>query len=78
MSEQLSALIAFAKDIIVEASDLSLDDSDVFEFALKHGLLKEERRTEPCGPACYCDFVGEGFPTNCLQYTDFMTYKKEE
>ncbi len=61
--------VAFANELIsgaLQGGDFS--GADIQELAVKHGLLREERREEPCrDEGCAC--AEYGFPTECYRKT---------
>ncbi|MFK3971055.1 DUF3850 domain-containing protein [Pseudomonas sp. NPDC087358] len=69
--EEPPGLREFAKEIITAAYDgVSYDGGDIQDIAVKHGLLRSERHTAPCGEHCACSEYG--FPTVCLRRTELL------
>ena len=74
-NEQLKA---FAGDVLYTAfEDCEVDSEYMQASALKHGLLKEVGKSEPCGEACLCADYGIDFPTGCYQFTEVIATPKE-
>ena len=79
LAAELRALREFAADMF-DASDWpDGGDVDGFEFqelATKHGLLRPEQRTEPCGEDCQCcevhseEDMKDGF--TCLRKAEWL------
>lgn len=53
-----AALRAFAQDVIDYYDSLSfgMEGRELQEIAEKHGLLRQEKRHEPCGKDCRCEW----------------------
>ena len=51
---QVDALRGFAQDVMQSWPEGDVDGADLEAFAITHGLLKPEKRTEPCGESCNC------------------------
>lgn len=53
-----AALRAFAQEVLdyFDLSSFGMDGSELQEIAEKHGLLRQERRHEPCGKDCRCEW----------------------
>ena len=52
-----AALRAFAQEVLdyFDLSSFSMEGSELQEIAEKHGLLRQEKRHEPCGKECRCE-----------------------
>lgn len=65
------SLKAFANEMIAAAFEGgSFDGGDIQDIAVKHGLLRIERRNEACGEVCGC--TEYGFPARCYRKTDLV------
>lgn len=71
-SPELAALRAFAQDVIAALPVGGLDGFELQDLAEKHGLLRKEMRTEPCGEVCQCAEFGE-FPMECFRKTALLS-----
>lgn len=68
-----NALKAFAREMINAAFEGgSFDGGDIQDIAVKHGLLRIERREEECGEVCACRSEGDGFPAECYRKTELL------
>ena len=77
LREELEALRAFAQGVMSYWPHGDVDGGDLQELAAKHGLLKSETRTEPCGETCGCSEVvaSDEWPdgVECFRKTPLLT-----
>lgn len=73
--EQVAALIEFVRWAITKSAfeGCDLDGGDVQDEAVRLGLLRQVRATEPCGEVCACF----DFPQTCHRFADFMKFTPE-
>lgn len=69
------ALRAFAQEVMQCWPEGGIDGGDIEDAAIRHGLLKEEVRTERCGKRCACAIYGR-FPKICFQRTAMLDGKE--
>ena len=72
-----ASLRAFAQSVMQswpEGGDI--DGCDLQDKAEKHGLLRPETRTEPCGENCWCEEYDD-FPQTCYRKTALLTGEGE-
>lgn len=53
LRQEVKYLRGFAVDVL-NIWSMDIDGGDIQDLAVKHGLLKETTRTEPCGEDCAC------------------------
>jgi len=73
-----AALRAFAQEVFDYCYSFGMEGSELQEIAEKHGLLRQEKRHEPCGKDCLCeleahfDYAG-ATGVMCYQRTSILT-----
>lgn len=71
LSAEQDHLKAFAVEMINASFEGgSFDGGDIQDIAVKHGLLRIERREDECGEACACREYG--FPAECYRKTSLL------
>lgn len=71
LETERSQLKAFTLDMINASFEGgSFDGGDIQDIAVKHGLLRIERREGECGEACACREYG--FPAECYRKTAIL------
>lgn len=71
LSEYPARLRAFANELISASYEGgSFDGCDIQDIAVRHGLLRIERRDKECGKACSCREYG--FPVDCYRKTALL------
>ena|SRR3990167_6127047 len=63
---EIENLRSFSRAVMESWPEGDLDGGDLQDIAEKHGLLKSETVTEPCGENCWCNYHGE-FPAVCYK-----------
>lgn len=83
-TDATAALRAFAQEVFdyFDLSSFGMEGSELQEIAEKHGLLRQERRHEPCGKECRCEweahFDGDlATGVMCYQRTSLLTGEPE-
>lgn len=83
-TDATAALRAFAQEVsdYFDLSSFGMEGSELQEIAEKHGLLRQERRHEPCGKECRCEweahFDGDlATGVMCYQRTSLLTVEPE-
>lgn len=76
-AKEIATLRGFAQDVMEDWPESSgIDGGDLQNIAEKHGVLRAETRTEPCGENCMCADHGD-FPAMCYRKTALLTGKTE-
>lgn len=76
LSAEQDQLKAFAVEMINASFEGgSFDGGDIQDIAVKHGLLRIERRDDECGEACACREYG--FPAECYRKTPVLSAMPE-
>lgn len=71
LSQHPAPLRAFADELVTASYEGgSFDGCDVQDIAVRHGLLRIERRDKECGEACACREYG--FPIDCYRKTALL------
>lgn len=71
LSEYPARLRAFANELISASYEGgSFDGCDIQDIAVRHGLLRIERRDGECGEVCACREYG--FPVDCYRRTSLL------
>ncbi|NBF13051.1 hypothetical protein [Pseudomonas sp. Fl4BN1] len=71
LSEYPAPLRAFANELISASYEGgSFDGCDIQDIAVRHGLLRIERRESECGEVCPCREYG--FPVDCYRRTSLL------
>lgn len=71
LSEYPAPLRAFTNELISASYEGgSFDGCDIQDIAVRHGLLRIERRDKECGKACSCREYG--FPVDCYRKTALL------
>lgn len=71
LSEYPAHLRAFANELISASYEGgSFDGCDIQDIAVRHGLLRIERRGKECGEICTCREYG--FPVDCYRKTALL------
>lgn len=65
---ELSALRAFAQDILAGWPHGGIDGGDLQTIAVRYGLLEAVTMSRPCGEYCDCALSAD-FPTVCYRKT---------
>ena len=71
LTAELASLRAFAQAVMESWPESDVDGGELQDMAERHGLLRPETRTEPCGEDCLCAEVGD-FPTTCYRKTGLL------
>lgn len=75
------ALRAFAQQVMKSWPEGDVDGGDLQDAAEKHGLLKPERRYEPCVPVCSCiEYHGDDEwrdGVTCYRKTPLLTREQQ-
>ncbi|WMN19236.1 hypothetical protein QL104_07460 [Pseudomonas piscis] len=71
LSQHPAPLRAFAAELVTASYEGgSFDGCDIQDIAVRHGLLRIERRDKECGEACACREYG--FPIDCYRKTALL------
>lgn len=77
LERERNQLRAFAIEMINASFEGgSFDGGDIQDIAVKHGLLRIERREDECGEACACREYG--FPAECYRKTSLVLEDSHE
>lgn len=70
-------LRAFSNELISASYEGgSFDGCDIQDIAVRHGLLRIERRDKECGEACACREYG--FPVDCYRKTALLDQRDSQ
>lgn len=70
-------LRAFASELVTASYEGgSFDGCDIQDIAVRHGLLRIERRDKECGEACACREYG--FPVDCYRKTALLDQRDSQ
>ena len=76
MTDDLTALRAFAKDVITFWPASGIDGDDLQSLAVKHGLLAPEKRFAACADTClcaeYCNAADFAAGVQCFRQTELL------
>ncbi|MBC2655058.1 hypothetical protein H7A76_06360 [Pseudomonas sp. MSSRFD41] len=77
LSQYPAPLRAFAIELVDASYEGgSFDGCDIQDIAVRHGLLRIERRDKECGEACACREYG--FPVDCYRKTALLDQRDSQ